>query len=207
VARNCKACGRETTSGKFCPYCGTPIADGAAAEPPASSPPPQPVPAGTPIPHGAPYPGVPQYAPSTPPPAPKYKGTRKSGLARLCGLLGVAAAAGAIAGSLMPWIVVTGLGTTFGGWDKDGRITVFVAGAALLFFFTGLVTIARWPFVVAGLASVGCLAIFIVDMLDVGRLTSAYASIGAGLWVGAACSGAMVLIAVVGIAAPRKKKI
>ena len=207
MADNCPACGRETTSGKFCPYCGVPLAKGAPTRQPASPAPPQPVPPGTPIPHGAPYPGVPQYAPSTPPPAPKYKGTRQSGLARLCGLLGVVAAGCAMAGSLMPWIIVTGLGTSIGGWEKDGRITLFVAGAALIFFFAGLLTIARWPFVVAGITSAGCLAIFIIDMIDVGKLTSAYANIGSGLWIGAACSGAMVLIAVVGVAAPRRKKV
>jgi len=125
----------------------------------------------------------------------------------VCGLAGAVLSGGAVAGSLMPWVVVTGLGISLSGWEKDGRITVFVAGVALVFFMVGLSTIARWPFAVAGLASAGCLVVFMIDTFEVSRMTSAYASIGVGLWIGVGCSAAMVIVALVGILAPRKSKL
>lgn len=96
------------------------------------------------------------------------------------GGIGVLAMIISIVGSIMPWISL--YGASLSGWEKDGKITLFLALITLVFFVVGLITRARWPFIVGLLGSLVVGVVFVVDLVDVLRQISS--AVGAGLYVG-----------------------
>lgn len=112
-----------------------------------------------------------------------------------------------IVGSVTPWISGSFLGidisVAVSGWDKDGKITLFLAIIAGGFFLVGLIGKARWPFVVSLVITIITGAVFAVDTADIlNNLSSS--NIGYGLYIGLAGVIIGLIAAIGGIAARRE---
>ena len=129
------------------------------------------------------------------------------------GIVGVISMLLAAAGSILPWITgsISFLGEFGGsvslnasGWDKDGKITIFLAVLALAFFVVGLVGKSRWPFIVALVFSLILTGIMIVDIFDIlGTTGFSFSNVGYGLIMGAVAGAIGVIAGIGGIAAKR----
>jgi hypothetical protein len=128
------------------------------------------------------------------------------------GIVGTISMLAAGAGSVLPWITGTiGFSQINGsmtfnasGWDKDGKITVFLAALALAFFVVGLVGKSRWPFIVALAFSLILTGIMIVDIFDIiGTTGLSFSNVGYSLIMGAA-AGVVGIIAGIGGTAARR---
>lgn len=128
------------------------------------------------------------------------------------GIVGVISMLLAAAGSVLPWITGSISLVEFGGsvsfnasgWDKDGKITIFLAILALAFFAVGLVGKSRWPFIVALVFSLILIGIMIVDIFDIlGTTGFSFSNVGYGLIMGAVAGAIGVIAGIGGIAAKR----
>ncbi|MCJ7652434.1 MAG: hypothetical protein MUO75_01890 [Actinobacteria bacterium] len=143
--------------------------------------------------------------------APQASETAGPGLV-VFGILGVASMLISAAGSVLPWIKLSFSISEFGssqtisasGWDKDGKITIFLAVIALAFFLVGLIGKARWPFIVGLVVSLAVLGIMVVDIFDiVGTTGLSFSNVGYGLLMGAG-GGVVGLIAGIGGSVARR---
>ena len=128
------------------------------------------------------------------------------------GIVGVISMLLAAAGSVLPWLTGSISFSEFGssvsfnasGWDKDGKITIFLAVLALAFFVVGLVGKSRWPFIVALVFSLILTGIMIVDIFDIlGTTGLSFSNVGYGLIMGAVAGAIGVIAGIGGIAAKR----
>lgn len=104
----------------------------------------------------------------------------------------------AAVGSVTTWVTVSDafLNLSASGWDKDGKLTIFLALAAFAFFLVGLVAASRWPFAVGLVITVIIGAIIVIDMVDIVN-TMSLSNVGYGLYV-AFAGAVMGLIAGIG---------
>ena len=210
----CPRCSKESQGSNFCPYCGASMGE---AQPRAAAPPVPPAAPGTPA-----QPGTSQAPAGTAPPtiAPP---AAPSGYAKpaaqpqgpgvlIFGIVGVISMLLAAAGSVLPWITGSISFSEFGGsvtfnasgWDKDGKITIFLAVLALAFFVVGLVGKSRWPFIVALVFSLILTGIMIVDIFDIlGTTGFSFSNVGYGLIMGAVAGAIGVVAGIGGTAAKR----
>lgn len=120
----------------------------------------------------------------------------------ISGAIGAIAMVVVAIGSALPWATVKALFNSerVNGLSGDGIITIIVGLLALAFFVVGIIGRAKWPFIVALVLSLIISAVAIYDTVDVSGL----ATIGVGLilCIIGGCAG--VVVAIVGIASPRK---
>jgi hypothetical protein len=128
------------------------------------------------------------------------------------GILGVASMLLASAGSVLPWITGSfsfgeiggSVSISASGWDKDGKITIFLAVVALAFFLIGLIGKSRWSFIVALVLSLIATGIMIVDVFDiVGTTGLSFSNVGYGLILGTVAGAIGIVAGIGGIAAKR----
>lgn len=134
------------------------------------------------------------------------KAAPQSSGAVVCGIIGVATMIVAAAGSLLPWLTFSGgvYSISSGGWNHDGKITIFLAVLALAFFVVGLVGKSRWPFIVALVFSLILTGIMIIDIFDIlGTTGLSFSNVGYGLIMGAVAGAIGVIAGIGGIAAKR----
>lgn len=180
----------------------------AAPQPPGAVPPPMAPPPGAaphttlPPPGMTRQPGMPAAARYPVQKAARPGATKSSG-AQIWGGIGLAAMLLAAICSFLPWANV--FLSSASGWElgSDAKISFGLAIAAGAFFLVGLITRARWPFVIGLIITIITGAVFIIDLVDV-MDTFSSSHVGFGLYVGIAAAALGLVAAIGGIAAKRQ---
>lgn len=109
----------------------------------------------------------------------------------------------AAACSFLPWANV--FFDSASGWElgSDAKISFGLAIVAGAFFLVGLISKARWPFVISLIVTILTGAVFIIDIVDV-MDTFSSSNVGFGLYVGIAVAALGLVAAIGGISANRE---